>query len=218
MHPVRCNCGAIRGQLEGAGIHNRITCYCTDCRAFARFLGKAPDVLDEQGGTEILQVAQSRLRFVQGDDRLAAIRLSDKGMVRWYASCCGTPIGNTMLNPKMSFIGLIHTCLDRAQMNEDFGTDVALSNVDTALGNPKPKQRGLLGVVARFMWIVVTSRVSGRYRKSPLFSGSGLPRVEPKILTAEALANLKSAVLPFNKRPANGMPAAATHVDERWGA
>jgi len=193
MHPIQCKCGAIRGQLEGTGTHNRALCYCTDCRAFARFLGKAPDMLDKQGGTEIFQVAQSRLRFLQGEDRLAAIRLSDKGMVRWYASCCGTPIGNTMANPKISFIGLIHTCLDQAQMNEHFGTSVAVLNVNTALGNPKPKQRGLLGVVARFMWILVTSRISGGYRRSPLFTASGLPRVVPKILPAEELTRLKSA-------------------------
>jgi hypothetical protein len=198
MHPVRCQCGALRGQLESTGIHNRIICYCTDCRAFARYLGKASEVLDEQGGTEILQVAQSRLRFLQGEDRLAAIRLSDKGMVRWYASCCGTPMGNTMANPKMSFIGLVHTCLDQGRMDEDFGTNVAVVNTDTALGNPKPKQRGLLGVVARFLWIVVASRISGRYRKSPLFNGSGLPQVAPKILPAEELANLKSAISPFH--------------------
>ena len=130
--------------------------------------------------------------------RLAAIRLSDKGMVRWYASCCGTPMGNTMANPKMSFIGLVHTCLDQGRMDEDFGTNVAVVNTDTALGNPKPKQRGLLGVVARFLWIVVASRISGRYRKSPLFNGSGLPQVAPKILPAEELANLKSAISPFH--------------------
>lgn len=194
MHPIQCKCGAIRGQLEGAGTHNRIICYCTDCRAFARFLGKAPDVLDEQGGTEIFQVAQSRLRFLEGEEHLAAIRLSDKGLVRWYASCCKTPIGNTMTNPNISFIGLIHTCLDRVQINEDFGASIAVVNTDTALGTPKPKQRGLLGVVARFVWIVLTDRISGEYRKSPLFNASGLPRVDPKILSSEEVARLKSAV------------------------
>ena len=196
MHTIQCKCGAIQGQLEGSGTHNRAICYCTDCRAFARFLGNGPGLLDKQGGTEIVQVAQSRLRFLQGEDRLAAIRLTNKGMVRWYASCCGTPIGNTMANPKISFIGLIHTCLDRAQMNEDFGTSVAVLNVDTALGNPKPNQRGLPGVIARFMWIVFASRISGGYRRSPLFTASGLPRVDPTILPDEAFASLKSAVLP----------------------
>ncbi|MDO8272920.1 MAG: DUF6151 family protein [Gammaproteobacteria bacterium] len=194
MHPIQCKCGAIRGQLEGTGTHSRIICYCTDCRAFARFLDKASDVLDKQGGTEILQVAQSRLRFLQGEDRLAAIRLSDKGMIRWYASCCGTPIGNTLANPKISFIGLVHTCLNRVRMNEDFGSDIAVVNADTALGEPKPKQPGLLGVVARFMWIVVTSLVGGGYRKSPLFDTSGSPRVSSKILPDDEVMRLKSAV------------------------
>ncbi|WP_082876936.1 DUF6151 family protein [Hydrogenophaga crassostreae] len=192
MHSIQCNCGAIRGQLEGAGTQNRIICYCTDCRVFARFLGNSPDVLDEQGGTEIFQVAQSRLRFLKGEDHLAAIRLSDKGMIRWYASCCGTPIGNTMVNPKISFIGLIHTCLDQTHTDEDFGTSVAVVNVDSALGTPKPKQQGLLGVVARYIWIVATSRITGGYRKSPLFNSSGMPRVDPKVLSSEELANLKS--------------------------
>ncbi|MEH8016139.1 DUF6151 family protein [Rheinheimera muenzenbergensis] len=192
MHAIQCKCGSVRGQVEGSGTHSRIICYCTDCRAFAGYLGKAADVLDEQGGTEIVQVAQSRLRFLQGEDCLAAIRLSDTGMLRWYASCCDTPIGNTIANPKVAFIGLIHSCLDRQRMNDDFGSKVAAVNTDTALGTPQLKQRGLFGVIARFIWIVVTSRISGSYKTSPLFYASGLPRVAPKILSAEEWAALKN--------------------------
>ena len=194
MHPIQCKCGSLRGQLESSGVHNRLICYCTDCRAFARFLGKATDVLDGQGGTEIIQVAQPRLHFIQGEDCLSAVRLSANGMIRWYTTCCGTPIGNTMGNPKASFIGLIHTCLDRSQMDKDFGTHIAVLNTDTALGKSKPKQRGLLGVLARFIWILITNLIGGRYRKSPLFNTSGLPRVDPKILSLEELAKFKSSV------------------------
>ncbi|MEO4045853.1 DUF6151 family protein [Pseudomonas sp. CAU 1711] len=191
MHSVQCQCGALRGRLEGSGTCNRLICYCTDCRAFAHYLDQASAVLDEQGGTEIVQVAQPRLVFSQGEALLAAVRLSDKGMLRWYATCCGTPIGNTMATPRMPFIGLIHTCLDRRRMDEDFGAQVALLNTDTALGEPKPRQRGLLGVVARFMWIVIANRVGGRYRRSPLFDTSGLPRATPRVLGAGELASLK---------------------------
>ena len=115
-------------------------------------------------------------------------------MIRWYATCCGTPIGNTMASRKAAFIGLIHSCLDRQQMDKDFGADVAVLNTDTALGQTKPKQRGLLGILVRFIWIVVTNRVTGQYRKSPLFNSSGLPRVTPKILRADELDKLKSAI------------------------
>jgi len=194
MHPIQCKCGTVRGQLEGTGVHNRLICYCTDCRAFAGFLGKTAEALDKQGGTEIVQVAQPRLRFLQGEDRLSAVRLSKKGMVRWYASCCNTPIGNTMADPKVSFIGLIHVSLDHAQMNKDFGTRIAILNTDTALGETKPTQRGLMRVIARIVWIVVTTRISGRYKNSQLFNASGSPRVVPSILTPQELARLKGAV------------------------
>ncbi len=194
MHPVQCKCGTVRGHLDGTGVHSRVICYCTDCRAFAKFLGRAAEVLDEQGGTEIVQVAQARLRFLQGEDHLAAVRLSEKGMIRWYASCCNTPIGNTMDDPKISFIGMIHSSLDRSRMNQDFGAQMAILNTDTALGEPKPRQSGLLGVIARFIWIVVTTRISGQYKKSQLFNASGSPQVVPTILTPQELVRLKNDV------------------------
>lgn len=193
MHPIQCSCGAVRGHIEGTGSHNRIKCYCTDCRAFARFLGKSAEVLDEQGGTEVLQVAHSRLRFTQGIDQLAAIRLSDKGLVRWYAQCCKTPIGNTMVSPKMAFIGLVDTCLDSTRLDADFGADIAVANVGTALGAPKPKQRGIAGVIARFLSILVAARVSGSYKRSSLYDASGALRVEPKVLSADERAQLSDA-------------------------
>lgn len=194
MHLIQCKCGTVRCQLDSTGVHNRVICYCTDCRAFAGFLGRTAEVLDKQGGTEIVQVAQPRLRFLQGEDRLSAVRLSEKGMVRWYASCCNTPIGNTMADPKVSFIGLIHVSLDLAQMNKDFGTKIAILNTDTSLGETKPTQRGLIGAVARLIWIVVTTRISGRYKNSQLFNALGAPRVVPLILTPQELARLKGEV------------------------
>lgn len=191
MHQFQCNCGAVRGQIEGSGAHNHLVCYCTDCQAFARYLGKASEVLDAQGGTEIVQLAQPRLHFLQGEDRLSAVRLSEKGLVRWYTACCRTPIGNTLSDPKASVIGLVHACLDPAQIDKDFGTNIVAVNTATALGEPKPKQSGLLGVIARSLSIIFANLISGRYRKSPLFNGSGSPRVEPEVLTPEELARLK---------------------------
>lgn len=190
-YSIQCQCGTVCGELDGAGVHNRLICYCTDCRAYANFLGRGADVLDEQGGTEIVQVAQPRVRFLKGEDKISALRLSEKGMIRWYASCCNTPIGNTLSDPKVSFIGLIHVALEHNQMDQHFGKNVAILNADTALGEPKPAQRGLLGVMARFIWVVVTARISGRYKNSPLFDASGVPRVVPSILRPEELARLK---------------------------
>lgn len=191
MHPIQCKCGTVRAQLEGTGISSRVLCYCTDCRAFARFLGQPEQVLDRQGGTEIVQVSQGRLRFSAGKERLKAVRLTEKGMVRWYADCCKTPLGNIMANRGISFVGLIHSALDQARMDEDFGKASAVVNVETALGEPKPKQVGLPGIILRFIRLVAGARLSGEYRNSPFFDASGALIAQPTVLSADALALLK---------------------------
>lgn len=194
MHKIQCQCGALSGHIQGAGTCNRIVCYCADCQAFAKFLGRAGDVLDAQGGTGIVQLAQPRVVISQGKEHLAAVRLSDQGMIRWYAACCNTPLGNTLPDPKVSFIGLIHSVLDHAKIADDFGKNIAIVNVDSATGEPKPKQKGLAGMMVRFLWILLSMRMGGKYRKSPFFTDSGEPVVSPVILRGEALKNLKNTL------------------------
>lgn len=191
MHTIQCQCGTVRAQLQGTGISSRVLCYCTDCRAFARFLGQSEQIMDRQGGTEIVQVSQGRLHFIAGKERLKAVRLSDKGMVRWYADCCKTPFGNIMANRNISFVGLIHTALDHARMDEDFGKVIAVANVGTALGDPKPKAVGVPGIILRFIRLVASARLSGEYRNSPFFDSSGALIAQPTVLGADALALLK---------------------------
>src|SRR5690349_22143392 len=99
-HPLQCECGKIKGVLNDPRSANHVVCYCNDCQAFAHVLGKAEQVLDQHGGSEIFQVLPKNLTFTQGIESLASLRLTDKGLIRWYASCCRTPIGNTLATPK----------------------------------------------------------------------------------------------------------------------
>lgn len=192
MHQLKCKCGAVAGRLLPGTPSSRVRCYCTDCQAFGRFFGPAPQVLDSQGGTEIVQVCQSRLRIDRGLEHLASIRLTDKGMMRWYTQCCHTPVGNTMRDPKMSFIGLIHSFMDVSAIDGDFGPSIALLNTNTALGSPKPRQQGLAGVIFRFATLVLVSRVRGRYKQSPLYTSTGAYVAQPRVLTSTELQRLKS--------------------------
>ena len=84
---------------------NRVVCYCDDCQTFLHYLRRA-DLLDAQGGSDIVQIAPASLSFVQGKERIVGLRLTPKGLYRWYASCCGTPLGNT-LSPAIPFVGII---------------------------------------------------------------------------------------------------------------
>lgn len=148
-------------------------------------------MLDPRGGTEIVQVSQSRLRFDNGLDELACLRLSPRGLLRWYARCCNTPLGNSLSNPKLSFIGLIHSCMDPASLERDFGSRVADVNTDTALGDPKPRRTGLVPTMGRMLAMVLTDRISGRDRRSPLFTGEGKPIAEPHVLGKAEVDALK---------------------------
>lgn len=194
MHRMQCKCGALQGHIQGKGTCSRIVCYCADYRAFAKFLGCSNDVLDAQGGSEIVQLAQPRVVFSQGKEHLAAVRLSERGLLRWYADCCKTPIGNTLSNPKVSFIGIIHSSLDDSMIEKDFGSNIAIVNVDSAIGEPKPVQKGFFGVILRFVWMVLSMRISGKYRGSQLFNQSGDPIVSPTVLTSEERKALKVEV------------------------
>jgi len=99
-----CRCGAVRGRVAGPGNANRVICYCDDCQAFAHHLGRT-DLLDPQGGSDIVQLAPASFSLRQGHEHVAGVRLTPKGLYRWYASCCHTPLGNTV-GPAIPFVGV----------------------------------------------------------------------------------------------------------------
>ena len=105
--PLRCRCGRVQGMATDVSpkTGNHIVCYCDDCQAYAHHLGRT-DLLDPQGGSDIVQVAPASLSFDLGADRIVGLRLSPKGLYRWYASCCNTPLGNT-LGPGLPFVGIL---------------------------------------------------------------------------------------------------------------
>jgi hypothetical protein len=172
-------------------------CYCRDCQAFAHFLGRQQNVLDERGGSDIIQVLPRNVTFTRGIESLACMRLTPKGLLRWYASCCNTPIGNTLDTPKISFIGLLHTCLERpaGSLDAAFGPVRAWVNTKGAKGDPKPKVVGL-GIALRwFIGTILKARLSGDYKRTPFFrADSGTPIVSARVLSSEEHAKLRDAV------------------------
>jgi Family of unknown function (DUF6151) len=102
-HSISCHCGKLKGTLNRNQEVNRCVCYCADCQAFARFLKREHDILDEMGGTSIIQTIPANVTFTEGTEHLTCMRLTTNGLLRWYAACCNTPIGNTppTINPSV---------------------------------------------------------------------------------------------------------------------
>jgi uncharacterized protein DUF6151 len=193
---MQCRCGTIKGSVSDPHSANHVVCYCKDCQAFAHFLGKSHETLDERAGSEIMQTLPRNVVFSQGADALRCMRLTGKGLLRWYAGCCNTPIGNTPDNSKISFVGLVHTCLETPDrpLQDSFGPIRVWINIKGARGNPKPKTVGIGRTILWAITTIVNARISGSYKHTPFFLDNGTPVVSPRVLSSAELEIVMKAV------------------------
>jgi hypothetical protein len=169
---VRCRCGEVVGLVTNASPQkvNRVVCYCDDCQAFAHLLGRA-DLLNAQGGSDIIQVAPASLTFIKGQDRIAGLRLTPKGLFRWHTTCCNTPVGNT-LGPAIPFVGLVAQTFDGGTRTADgvFGAPIGAILGKYAIGQAPPGSTGInLTVLLRAITRVLGWRLRGRAWPHPFF-------------------------------------------------
>lgn len=180
----------------------RVVCYCDDCQAFARFLAR-PGITDEWGGTDIFQMAPSRVRITKGADALRCVRLTEKGLHRWYCGECKTPVGNTV-SARVPFVGLIHTFMDHGSdgrtRDDALGLPLGYVHTKFAIGPLPPRGHGssLLRVIARSVKLLGKSWLTGAGSPSPFFDDrTRAPRAEPRVLgTDERRALRPSALAP----------------------
>jgi hypothetical protein len=196
-HPVQCRCGTLKGYVSTSHGANRCVCYCRDCQAFAHFLGRADEILDASGGTDVIQTRAANVVFTEGREALACMRLTPNGLLRWYSTCCNTPVGNTLANSKVSFVGLVHNCLQGTgpTVEASFGPVQAYVNTRSAKGGVKSSPLALVGVILRFIAMVGGARMDGSYKRSPFFAAdTGTPIVVPKVLSPDERERLMSAI------------------------
>jgi Family of unknown function (DUF6151) len=185
-HPLQCRCGTIKGYVANADAGRRAICYCKDCQAFARFLRQAETILDAAGGTRIVATTADNIHFSQGLDSVACMSLSNRGLLRWYAGCCNTPIGNTPRDFKVPYIGLIENILQSGapSVEESFGPTRIVLNVQSARIPVKSSWVGTTLAMVRVMAGVITARLRGGHKRNALFQQStGAPVVAPRELS-----------------------------------
>ncbi len=196
-HPLRCSCGTLKGYVVHPERVNRVVCYCRDCQAFAHFLGRQTDILDVQGGSDVIQTIPANVVLTAGSEALACMRLTDKGLLRWYAKCCNTPIGNTLANHRVSFVGLLHNVLDNSGKSLDgsFGPVRMWSFTKSAKRPVEVPSLSLIVGIGRFAAMVIRARIDGSYLRTPFFvTSTGAPIVTPQVLSAGERERLRNAV------------------------
>jgi hypothetical protein len=184
--PLRCRCGSLEGYVGSTHKAGRATCYCRDCQAFARYLGAPELTLDADGGTDIVATSPRCVRFTHGKQHLRCMSLSPRGLLRWYAGCCRTPIGNTPRNPRLSYVGLVHDCLAGSESAKTaaFGPPRVAVNTKSAKGKVSPTPLPTFFAGLKILRNVLSCRLTGKYRENPFFNpGTSEPIAVPTVLT-----------------------------------
>ena len=193
--PLRCRCGTVQGEVDLDRAWTRVSCCCRDCQAFARFLG-TPGILDARGGSDIVAMAPDAVRFTAGGDHLACMSLGPKGLLRWYANCCRTPLANLTGDPKMFYCGLLVACLDdrpAGSLEARLGPRGAIVVQAASATAPvrSPALRRLAGIV-RIVLPVLRARLQRRRTGAPFLDAEGRPLRPREIITLQQRQALQS--------------------------
>ena len=168
-----CACGQTQLAVETSG-GSRVLCYCKDCQAFARHFGRT-DMLDSYGGSDLYQVQPHQIAFLKGAENLAVLRLTDKGPLRWYAECCGTPMANTWTSPKVPYATLM---ANQFSDLDGLGRIQAQVNRRDAIGYVEKEGGGIALVLLTFAGRTLKAYATGTWRNAPFFDDDGTPRTE----------------------------------------
>ena len=185
---LQCGCGKVKGSVcdVSPSTSNRVVCYCKDCQAFAQALNRESDVLNEFGGTDIIQFPPSVIHIKEGAEQIRCLRLSENGLNRWYAGCCNTPIGNTA-GPSWPFIGVINSFIAPAQdVDTLVGPSLGALHINGATGRLTAQMKGPNStnkIVLIFLRKLLTWKLKGMTSPSPLYNNKGEPIVTPEVVS-----------------------------------
>jgi hypothetical protein len=180
---LSCACGKIKGTLAGASPKSgtRIFCYCGDCQAYGRFLGR-DDLLDEWGGISIFQVAPAHVTLEWEPGALACMRLSEKGLYRWYCAECKTPVGNSM-TPRMPFVGMSTNMMPNTNLDEVLGPVLGHIQQKSAKKGGPPHPENNPRVIRRALGKFLSWKIRGLGMPHPFWRDVKTPRVTPRVLS-----------------------------------
>ena len=180
---LKCSCGAIEGIAHNvsANAGTRLVCHCDDCQAFANYFDGNSGVLDKFGGTDIFQMPISQVEITKGVEHMNCIKLKPKGLIRWYAGCCRTPIGNT-ISSNIPFIGVIHSFMDDAGVRDK---NIGLVRGYMYAKDSCPAERkktSSFKIIIRILLKMLVWKIKGLNKPSSFFDSNGSPISTPLVI------------------------------------
>jgi hypothetical protein len=202
--PLACICGAVAGVVRDVtpANGNRLSCMCDDCQVYAHYLGRADEILDPHGGTDLSYATQARVSILKGREQLQAVRLSEAGILRVYAGCCRTPVAHVP-SPRVAFVGLPHLFMDHGPGSRA-RDDVLGPLVHRLQGRycrgelPEGAHAGTpLSLAVRGLTRMLWDSVRGQQTPSPFHEGKAhTPVAIPKVLSRTETELLRMHLAP----------------------
>lgn len=175
-----CACGEMQGVISDEGLKaaTRLGCYCSDCRA-AELYHNQPD--PAPGPVDLLQLSPTAVSFTKGAEHLRLMRLGPKGLFRWYAGCCGTPMFNTLAKQGLPFAGLSTARLRTPEVAGKMRTHAFMPRTGKPL-----RTKGAAPMVYALIRRMLSDRLSGRWKSTPFFDiETGAPVATPEVISKE---------------------------------
>lgn len=164
-----CACGKTRALVPTDG--NRIVCYCKSCRAMVERLGKG-GTLDPSGGSALFQVDPKDVDITQGIENLRYMKITEKGPLRWYTTCCNSPMANTIGNRALAFASFQVAGIAEKAALPKVSAKVNLKGATAHVEGPHGSALPLVGTL---LAKTLRSWVSGAWKSNPFFDASGKP-------------------------------------------
>jgi hypothetical protein len=197
---VQCECGKFRAELKTfpENTPGRLKCYCDDCQIYLHYL-KRSDLLDINGGSEMIPVYPADVEILSGKEMLVCTRLSKNGMFRFSTSCCNTPVANTKPNtPWIGFHSRVFTVKDPDILSQKLGPIRSSVMGRFAKGTPPPgtPQNLNLNAVVSVVPFILKGKLLRKSNPSPFFKDDKKTAiVDPYVLNTEELHVMRAAVL-----------------------
>jgi hypothetical protein len=194
---VQCECGKFQARLKAfpRNTPGRLVCYCDDCQIYLQHI-KRSDLLDVNGGTEIIPAYPADVEILSGKKLLICTRLSEKGMFRFSTSCCNTPIANTRPHtPWIGFLNRVYTVRTPDILEQKLGPIRCRVMGRFAKGTPPagtPKNLNF-AAMASVIPFVLKGKLLKKSIPSPFFEqDSSTPISEPHVLSKTELLAARS--------------------------
>lgn len=187
---IQCECGKFRARLKAFpnNTPGRLVCYCDDCQLYLHHL-KRTDLLDANGGTEVIPAYPSDVEVLHGLEHLKCTRLTANGTFRFSTTCCNSPIANTRPGePWAGFLRCVYTARDAHVLDQTLGPVRSrimgrYAKGTPPVGTPDKFNLSALLTVVPFM---LKGKLFRKYRPSPFFAEDGVTAIAVPHVLSEA--------------------------------